>query len=112
MNLGIIVGAIAFVIGLVALIGAVALKFSSRGRPTNFLPYIFYAGIPILLLASIAGFWECYSTGQWSDSLMPFGLLFMALTAIHECKRIVNHTSGSTRQIGSSNQDLEDPSGR
>lgn len=112
MNLGIIIGVIAFLIGLGALIGALVIKFSSRAGSTAFRPYIFYAGIPILLLASVAGFWDCYITGNWSNSLMPFGLLFMALTALHECTRIVNHLTGSSGQNNSSSDAIEDATKR
>ena len=94
MNLGIVIGAVAFLIGLVALVGAIILRFSARSSPSHLLRYFFYAGIPILFLTSFAGLWECYRSGDWTTCLVPIGLLFMAINALLVGTRSINAISG------------------
>jgi len=96
MNLGIVIGAVAFLIGLVALVGAIILRFSARSSPSHLLRYFFYAGIPILFLTSFAGLWECYRSGDWTTCLVPIGLLFMAINALIVGTRSINAFTGGT----------------
>jgi peptidoglycan/LPS O-acetylase OafA/YrhL len=94
MNIGIIVGTVAVLIGLVALVSAIILRFSNRSSPSHLLRYFFYAGIPILFLTSFAGLWECYRSGDWTKCLVPIGLLFMAINALIVGTRSINSVGG------------------
>ena len=93
MNLGIVIGTVALLIGLVALVAAITLRFSARQSPRQFLPYFFYAGIPILFLTSFAGLWECYSSRDWSKCLVPIALLFLGVNALLVGGRSINAIS-------------------
>jgi len=94
MNIGIIIGTVAFLIGLIALVSAIILRFSKRSSPSHLLRYFFYAGIPILFLTSFAGLWECYRSGDWTKCLVPIGLLFMAVNALLVGTRSINAICG------------------
>ena len=82
MNVGILIGKLAFLIAIVALLAAVFLRLSARRSPSQLLRYLFYAGIPILFLTSAAGIWECYKSGDWTKCLVPLGLLCLAINAL------------------------------
>ena len=112
MNLGIIIGTVAFLIGLFALIAALTLRFSQRRNQGQLLRYFFYAGIPILFLTSFAGLWDCYKAGDWSKSLVPVGLLFMALNALLVGTRSIKAVSGGADEIQAKSLTSREASGR
>lgn len=95
MNLGIIIGTVAFLIALVALVVAAFLRFSPGRSPGQLLSYFFYAGIPILFLTSFADLWECYNSGDWRKCLVPVGLLFMAINALLVATRSITSVSSA-----------------
>ncbi len=90
MNVGILIGTLALLIAIVALVAAVILRFSARRSPSQLLRYFFYAGIPIMFLTSAAGLWECYKSGDWTKCLVPIGILCLALNALLVSIRLIS----------------------
>jgi hypothetical protein len=89
LNVGILVGTLALLIAIAALLAAIFLRFSARKSPVQMLTYLFYAGIPIMFLTSAAGLWECYTSGDWSKSVGPIGILLLAMNALVVCSGLI-----------------------
>ena len=98
MNVGILIGTLAFLIAIIALVAAVFLRFSARSSPSQLLRYFFYAGIPIMFLTSGAGLWECYKSGDWTKCLVPIGILCLAISALMVSSRLVSRANNDSSE--------------
>jgi hypothetical protein len=98
MNFGVIIGATALFVGFASLAVALVLRPSSRTEPAKVLRNLFLAGIPILFLCSAAGFWDCYSSNDWTKSLVPIALLLFAINGLinrRQCMDLIGKVAGS-----------------
>ncbi len=82
MNVGVIIGATALIVGIASLVVALVLRNSSRAEPIKVLRYFFLAGLPILFLCSAAGFWDYYTSKDWTKCLVPIAMLLFAINGM------------------------------
>lgn len=102
MNFGVIIGTAALLIGLFSLVSALILRSAGRGYSAQLLRYFFLAGIPILFLCSGAGFWDCYSSGDWTKCLVPIAMLLFAANALinrAQCVDLIDKLTKSKQQL-------------
>jgi predicted membrane channel-forming protein YqfA (hemolysin III family) len=93
VNMGLIIGTIAFVLGIVALIAALILRNQQNVSQAQLIRSLYSVGIPVLLLVSFGGFWKCLNTGDWTHCLEPIAFLFLALAAITTIKKTTDSQS-------------------
>lgn len=110
MNLGVIIGATALVIGISSLAVALVLRTSSRTNPAQLLRYFFLAGIPIMFLCSAAGFWDCYASNDWTKCLVPIAMLLFAVNALinrRQCIDLIDKLTSAKQASDNSKSESE-----
>jgi uncharacterized membrane protein YfcA len=101
MNIGIIIGATALMVGVMSLVVALVLRNSNRAEPAKLLRYFFLAGIPILFLCSAAGFWDCYTSKDWTKCLVPIAMLLFAVNGLinrKQCMDLIENFTGTKQR--------------